>query len=486
MSKQLGLASTLGVVVLNETKTAQFGLPGVIINESSGTGTVTAAGTANGQASVSGVPVGGTFGTANGQASAAGGWAATTVMQGIAQGQASVSGGTTGIVVSAAGTANGQASVREGAINALALADTMLSYDDYVAGSKGGLGWAWDLNLTQVVHVIPTRAPVFLWGRTLTQAMTVKPHHTPLVTYSVVDHEIVTLTQALLRTYPVVLSQALTFHQAQVVATAVILLQRLKLIPTHIPLTHYHLGLVQALVVNQSFARFLAASLSQAIGLHAAAPLRTFIANPQLTQAMTLHGALANTLVLSFHDTIDIHPVHLLHMIYQGDVLTDGLNLQGLYVLPNGMVTTWAVNTRTSAITEYSHYKFNGFAQMGLRYIGTNQNGVYELDGEQDDCRNIIADIVSSFAQMNGTKMSGLKGIYLGLRGRGEFFFKVLAGDDREYTYKVLTQPGLMNTKINVGKGMRTRYMAFELISTGSDFDLDTVEFVPMMSDRRV
>jgi hypothetical protein len=37
-----------------------------------------------------------------------------------------------------------------------------------------------------------------------------------------------------------------------------------------------------------------------------------------------------------------------------------------------------------------------------------------------------------------------------------------------------------------MGKGLRSRYFAFELVSTGQDFDLDTLEFIPLVADRRV
>ena len=44
----------------------------------------------------------------------------------------------------------------------------------------------------------------------------------------------------------------------------------------------------------------------------------------------------------------------------------------------------------------------------------------------------------------------------------------------------------MKTTKVNMGKGLRARYFAYELISTGQDFDLDSVEFVPLVAQRRV
>ena len=44
----------------------------------------------------------------------------------------------------------------------------------------------------------------------------------------------------------------------------------------------------------------------------------------------------------------------------------------------------------------------------------------------------------------------------------------------------------MKTTKVNLGKGLRARYFAFELVSTGQDFDLDTLEFIPLVAQRRV
>ena len=62
---------------------------------------------------------------------------------------------------------------------------------------------------------------------------------------------------------------------------------------------------------------------------------------------------------------------------------------------------------------------------------------------------------------------------------------KIITGEGLTVVYS-LTADSMQSTKIHVGKGLRTRYFAFELISTGQDFDLDTLEFVPLVVQRRV
>jgi len=186
---------------------------------------------------------------------------------------------------------------------------------------------------------------------------------------------------------------------------------------------------------------------------------------------------------------VEIQDDSLLNMIFQGDPLLERILLGALYVSPDGNFTTWAINTRTNSVSEYENWAFNSFAPMGHKYVGANQYGLYELNGETDDGENIIAMIETGLMQLAGTKLAGIKGLYLGMKvsqGDNTFFIKLAAGDGREYVYRIISQPNQMTTKVNVGKGLRSRYLSFKLISTGPDFNLDTVEFVPMIGKRRV
>lgn len=156
------------------------------------------------------------------------------------------------------------------------------------------------------------------------------------------------------------------------------------------------------------------------------------------------------------------------------------------YLSPDNNVSTWVLNTRTNALTEYTNWNFNSFASVGRKYIAANAQGLYELDGERDVTTNINACVSGGLVQFNGVKFAGFKGIYIGVRGQGEYFLKLVAGDARVYVYQFTSNPALMTSKVIVGKGLRSRYFQWSLVSTGPDFDLDNVEFVPMVSDRRV
>jgi len=160
-------------------------------------------------------------------------------------------------------------------------------------------------------------------------------------------------------------------------------------------------------------------------------------------------------------------------------------------VTPNGEFTTWAINTRTNSVMEYQNYAFNSFAQMGHRFLGAADDGLYVLDGQVDDGEAIRTRMRSGIMQLAGTKFTMFKGAYLGIRtnddGR-DFILKLIYGDGpnvKETCYKIVVQ-NLKTAKVNLGKGIRARYISWELETLGADFDFDGIEFVPISSQRRV
>lgn len=205
-----------------------------------------------------------------------------------------------------------------------------------------------------------------------------------------------------------------------------------------------------------------------------------------LNEPVTVTETTSRHFVLSVtaQDDAILDDAFSLKMIFRPQVL-EQVRISALTVEPNGGVTTWAVNTRTGAVTEYENFAFNSFASLGGHYLGASANGLYALDGEDDAGTPTIAHLRSGYAQFGGSRYTSFKAAYLGLRGGGDIYLKLDTGDGKSYTYKAVVQ-GQQSTKVRLGKGLRARYFAFELITEGQDFDLDTIEFVPIVAQRRV
>ena len=184
------------------------------------------------------------------------------------------------------------------------------------------------------------------------------------------------------------------------------------------------------------------------------------------------------------HETLEITATEALQMFYAG-TLSDEVQVTALYPSISGSITTWALNTKTGALTEYADYAFNSFARLGDRYMGAADDGLYELTGDTDDGRDIIAEIESGLAQISGSRFTSFRAAYLAVRGGGRFVLRLETGDGKVYNYAV-TADHMETTKVHLGKGLRARYFSFTLISAGQDFDLEALEFVPIAARRRV
>ena len=344
---------------------------------------------------------------------------------------------------------------------------------------------AWEKMLADLLRIYPSDPPVATWARVISDEILARHTSAQRGVYRKALGDTAELAVLLQLARRCLLSQPLTVHQSQALAWGLTMLGRLVAADTLTSAAKYHEALAQAFVLSTSFSRVVGAMLAQVLAV-SGVPLPAMCWAGDLSQDLALTEALANTLVLVLSQDIDLDDAQLVKAIYRGDALLDGINLGGIYVSPSGMVTTWAVNTRTNAVTEYSNFGFNGFTQLGTHYVATSPAGVYELEGDTDAGTPIIADILSGLLQLNGTKLSGLKGAYLAMRGSGEVCLKIITGDGKERVYAATTVPGMATTKINIGKGIRARYLSFELTTTGQDFDLESLEFVPMFSDRRV
>ena len=250
-------------------------------------------------------------------------------------------------------------------------------------------------------------------------------------------------------------------------------------------------ALVEDLSLNDRALWFFGGFLSETIGVGSTAT-RLYQAGGQVGEDFVLADLLSRKFItrLDHWDRFEIIDAEVLQGIYNG-TLCDKVRITCGMVLPSGSFTTWAINTRTNAVTEYKNYAFNSFAQMGHRFLGATNDGLYILDGPMDDGEAIRARMRSGIMQLTGTKFTMFKGAYLGLRTQDDgrnFILKLIYGDGpnvKETIYRVVAQ-NLKTSKVNLGKGIRARYISWELETVGQDFDLDGIEFVPISAQRRV
>lgn len=284
---------------------------------------------------------------------------------------------------------------------------------------------------------------------------------------------------------PATVSEGVGVAPTEVVEHVIQIIEQLDLLPVLGPMFVYGQSVAETVGVAEVLARFLGADLSDGIGTQptlAGVAAKLQLISEGIGVAETLNPQLLISVTAA--DTIDITVEDALNFIHFG-VLSDEIQLSAAYLSPGDGITTWVMNTRSGAVSEYTNFAFNSFVKFGNKYLGASDTGLYELLGDDDDGTDITSQIKSGFAQWAGSKFTMFKAAYLAVRGGGDYVLKITTGDGKSYSYSVSAR-NMRSTKINIGKGIRTRYFAFELISDGDDYDLESLEFVPIVTDRRV
>lgn len=348
-------------------------------------------------------------------------------------------------------------------------------------------------------HVVETYRQLVVMSETIGAGSTLTPAQGVVLTeqlrlledvtgngaYQLLLADVLYIAEATRVGQPATLSETIGMAPVLQAAMAVTVLEGLGIAPEQLGVARYGMSLAQTIGVAESIRNFFGLGVAETIGVAEtqSAAMRSV---QTLSETVGLAGTLTPSLVLrvEISESLDVTPELAIGMIYSAE-LSEGIELSAAFLSPEGSFTTWAMNTRSAAVTEYDNFEFNSFAQMGQRYLGASAAGLFELDGADDAGDDIIARLKGGYLQFAGAHLARLKAAYLAARGEGDFVLRIETGQGETYDYAVSTR-NVRSTKVHMGKGQRARYFAYELISTGQDFDLDTLEFVPIVLQRRV
>ncbi|MFY9460474.1 MAG: hypothetical protein WAP57_12065 [Aquabacterium commune] len=146
----------------------------------------------------------------------------------------------------------------------------------------------------------------------------------------------------------------------------------------------------------------------------------------------------------------------------------------------------WVVNTRSGASTRYDQYGFNSFATVNGKHYGARMDGVYLLSGADDAGAPITSGIALGQHDFGTQALKSMTAVYAGVSSTGVLFLKI--GDGcREFTYRARRADNRMKTqRFDPGRGLRANYFTFDLTSDFDAFELDTVKFDVVASQRRI
>lgn len=327
------------------------------------------------------------------------------------------------------------------------------------------------------------------WAGLVHELIHLKPQQGSQAIYSGSLRAALTIGGAIQLSQQLSLHEGMTIAATTLVAAGWLLQQRMSIRADVATTAAYGATLDDAIHAIAALNDFFGADLTDAVSI-ALTQNVTYSGVVDMDDAVAIGASLSRQMLFNVtgDDALTMTDTDVLSMIYSG-AMSDEMSISALYVAPDNSFTTWAINTRTNAITEYQNYVFNSFAQMGLEFVAASNAGLYKLNAPSDTgATNIQSVMQSGFFSPGDSKFTSIRNIYLGMRtsdNSKEFLLTIISGDGRTYTYAF--QPNnQMTTKINTGKGLRSRYFAWKLVVPGPEFDLDGIEFLPMISQRRV
>jgi hypothetical protein len=151
----------------------------------------------------------------------------------------------------------------------------------------------------------------------------------------------------------------------------------------------------------------------------------------------------------------------------------------------------WVMNTQSLASTQYQNYNFNSFAKLGNKYYGAMDEGIYLLEGDDDDGDEINALVQSGYLDFGTSHYKSIPSVYVGAKSDGDMMLRVVTtehGVREENWYSTNINNDLAaSDRITLGKGLRSRYWEFTLTNVdGADFDVHQIEMIPVILNRRL
>ncbi len=173
------------------------------------------------------------------------------------------------------------------------------------------------------------------------------------------------------------------------------------------------------------------------------------------------------------------------------EALSDNILLHTVIRLGDVEYTGWVFNG--GAVSEYRNYPFNGFTKFGRKYYGTSDDGLYLLEGQDDDGDAISAWVKTALMDFGTGKLKRIPDVYVAFIGGDKLLLKVITtnqdGTQTEDHYTTSVPPGsvLHNGHIEVGRGLKARYFQTVLENVdGADFEIDELAWRVVVLDKRI
>jgi hypothetical protein len=170
------------------------------------------------------------------------------------------------------------------------------------------------------------------------------------------------------------------------------------------------------------------------------------------------------------------------------EILSDTANIiDGIWAKDFGAIA-WTMNTQSGGLTNYDNFGFNSIAFHDGVLYATSPEGLFELNADKDEGRDIAAHTKGGFLDFGSDNKKRVSDIFIGCTGN-DIECEVETFDKQAYTYGMeyrdVDTP--YNNRIKIGRGLSSRWWRFTLRNiNGADFQIHDVAVQIGTSNRRL
>lgn len=149
---------------------------------------------------------------------------------------------------------------------------------------------------------------------------------------------------------------------------------------------------------------------------------------------------------------------------------------------------TWAMNTQNEALTEYTNYNFNSYANFNGKLYAAGTSGLYSIQGKLDDTAGVVWSFQTGFHDDANPQLKRLHQLIMSVRHNAAVRVRVWTDEITFYDYTLANfREQLQQVRVKTGKGLRSKFYKIELTSMGgTDFQIDALEVPYVIVNRRI
>jgi hypothetical protein len=190
--------------------------------------------------------------------------------------------------------------------------------------------------------------------------------------------------------------------------------------------------------------------------------------------------------MVSLAESVSIDP-NVLHSSIFNNALLDSFIISIPTASGQDTYLAYLLNTETNSVSTYTNYSFNCSTLFNGKYLLGNSSGLYEYGGTTDAGSIIEARIKTMAYNFGTSNLKQIPDMYIGGVGSDKMVIKVSVDNKASVYYKITNKINDLHTqRVKFGKGLIGRYFQFELITNSTDTDIESIEFYPVVLQRKI